>query len=863
MNLANLLRHISLKHVRLQKTQLLLAVSGICLGVAAMVSIDIVNKSVLQSFAESIDHITGRAALEITGAESGFPEKLLERVQNVPGVEYAVPVIETSANLSGGRDRTIMILGVDVLQDYKIRSYSINDEAADIPDPLLFLAKKDSILLSRAMAKQEGITIDQEIKVQTVQGIKTFKVRGLLNPKGPARVAGGDIAIMDIFAAQVAFGMEGRLDRIDVSFLPGEKLDTLKERIRKVLPEGYSLDTPAARTRQVAVLLDRFQKSMRFIGFMVMFVGMYLIYNAVSISVVQRRKEIGMLRALGAKQREIVALFLAEACAVSAVASVIGIGIGIVFAKLSVGIVAQNITDIYLQTSVTSLTFSWPIFFRDAAFGILASLIAAAYPAVSGVRFSPISMLRPLAPAGNGFRLSRRVMSVSVLLLLLSAAILAAYGIAAPDSTIRTTGAIFISAFLLIVGLSLLTPAFLYWSLLFFHRFLAPRLGVGGRLAGINLQKNIGRNGVAVAAIFFSIALYVCSANAMHSLRVSMFDWVDSIIRADILISSGHPIAAGGIHNIPMPDSLAGEIERIPGVKSVEPFRKGFLDYQGRRIMLEIFDVALRMDYCPGMFADGTKEDVVRLVPGQDNIMVNEGFATKYHIKSGDTLVLSTPDGPIRFGVAAIMVSYTSDSGVIWMDINTYRRHWQDTLVDTFEVLVNQKKDIPAVRRAILDRLGKDRHLFALPALEFRNEIRKILESTFIITHAVNIIVLIIAGFGIVITLLASVLERTREIGILRAIGMKKNQVARVVIIESALIGTVGGVLGAAAGLLLGWIELEGFFRLDYGASILYHIHYPSVALAIALSAGLAALAGFYPARRAAGINIVEALTYE
>ncbi|MDR3631058.1 MAG: FtsX-like permease family protein [Desulfocapsaceae bacterium] len=863
MNLANLLRHISLKHVKLQRTYMLLAVSGICLGVAAMVSIDIVNKSVLQSFAESIDHITGRAALEITGAESGFPEELLERVQNVPGVEYAVPVIEASANLSGGSERAFMILGVDVLQDYKIRSYSLNDETTDIPDPLLFLAKKDSILLSQTMAKQEGIVIDQEIEVQTVQGIKKFKVRGLLNPKGPAKVAGGDIAIMDIFAAQAAFGNAGSIDRIDVSFLPGEKLDTMEARIRKVLPEGYSLDTPTGRTRQVAILLDRFQKSMRFIGFMVMFVGMYLIYNAVSISMVQRRKEIGILRALGAKGGEIIALLFAETCVISAVASVVGIGIGLGFAKLSVGIVAQSITDMYLKTSVTALTFSWTILFRDAAFGILASLIAAAYPAVSGVRSSPISMILPLAPTVNGFKLSRKLMAVSVLLLFLSSVILAAYGMAASDSAIRTTGAIFASALLLIIGISLLTPAFFYRSLLIFRHFLAPWLGAGGRLACINLQKNVSRNGVAVAAIFFSIALYVCSANAMHSLRVSMFDWIDSIIRADILISSGNPLVVGGAQSIPMPESLAKEIEKIPGLQSVEPFRKSSLDYGGRKIMLEIFDVALRMDYCPGMFAEGSKEEVVQLVPGQDNIMVNEGFAARYHIKRGDTLVLPTPDGPVRFGVAAIVVSYTSDSGIIWMDINTYRRLWRDTLVDCYEVRVKEKKDIPAVRQAILDRLGKNRHLFALPALEFRNEIKKIMESSFLITHAVNIIVLIIAGFGIVITQLASVLERTREIGVLRAIGMKKNQVAGVVIIESALIGTVGGFLGAAAGLLLGWIELEGFFRLDYGASIAYHIHYASVAWAIVLSAGLAALAGFYPARRAARINIVEALTNE
>jgi len=356
MTILNLLRHISLKHAKLQKAQLILAVSGICLGVAAMVSIDLVNFSVLRSFEESINQVTGRAALQITGSDSGFPEEMLERVQGVPGVEYAVPVIETNANFSGGKERSLMILGIDVLQDHKIRDYSITDDSAEIPDPLLFLAKRDSILLTRAMAEQEGIKLEDEIKVQTVAGIKTFKVRGLLNPEGPARVAGGDIAIMDVYAAQMAFGKESRIDRIDVSFLPGETFDAMQARIAKALPEGYSIDTPAGRSKQVEVLLGRFRNSMDLIGCLALFVGMYLIYNTVSISVVQRRKEIGILRAIGASKGQVAGLFLAETLVISIIASLLGVGLGLVFAKSAVGLVAQNVTDMYVKTSVAEIS---------------------------------------------------------------------------------------------------------------------------------------------------------------------------------------------------------------------------------------------------------------------------------------------------------------------------------------------------------------------------------------------------------------------------------------------------------------------------------------------------------------------------
>jgi putative ABC transport system permease protein len=862
MNFFNLLRRVSIKHIKHQKTQLAIAVFGIGLGVAAMVSVGIVSTSVTHSFRSSIDHVAGRAALQITGAETGFAESMLDRVRKVPGVACAVPVIQTNASFAKGCERSLMILGVDVLLDHKIRDYSITDGTTDIPDPLMFLARPDSILLTRSMAAREGIQIDQAIQLQTVEGIKTFKVRGLLNPEGPARVAGGDVAVMDIFAAEKVFGMEGRIDRIDVSFLPGETLDTMKARIRRALPKGYTVDTPAARTRQVEILLDRFQKSMGLISFMAMFVGMYLIYNAVSISVVQRRKEIGILRALGARRADIIRLFLGETFAIAAIGSILGIGLGIVFAKSTIGIVSQAITEAYIKSSVSKLVFPLPTLAMDAGLGILASLAAAAVPTISSSRIAPISAIRAAPYAENGFRFGKGGKIAVAFFLFLAALNLAAYKNTDLPVNVRHIASFAAGVFLL-VGISLLTPLFLKWSIAFFHRFMASGLGAEGRLAGMNLQKNITRNAVAIAAIFGSIALYVGTADINNSFRDSVFQWMDSAIRADLLVSSGHPLTTSGALNIPMPAEMQKKLEALPGVRSAEPFRKQYVSYNGKKVLLEAFDIALRLSYCPFMFANGNQRDVSRLLPGRNNIAVNEAFAAKYRLKPGDSVTLPTPAGPVRFGVAAVIVDYSSDSGVLWMDIHSYRRLWQDRLVDTFEICTRSKADIAPVRRMILDRMGKKRILFVFPAAELKATVSRILDHAFVVTNATVVLMLIIAGFGIIVTLLASVFERTREIGILRSIGMKRRQVSGVVIIESAMIGIVGGLLGAAAGILFGWFELDGFMRPNFGASVVYHVHFTSLAWALLLSTGLSALAGLYPALRAAKTNIVEALSYE
>jgi putative ABC transport system permease protein len=275
-----------------------------------------------------------------------------------------------------------------------------------------------------------------------------------------------------------------------------------------------------------------------------------------------------------------------------------------------------------------------------------------------------------------------------------------------------------------------------------------------------------------------------------------------------------------------------------------------------------MIDVVTWPKHNTGTIIEGSMKDIT-LMRGKDEVAINENIATRMGLKRGDALVLPTPNGPKPFVVAALIVSYASDSGVIFMDIQTYERYWNDHVADMFSVYVEKGHDIPAVRDAIQERYQGKRKMFVLPALEFRSEIKKLLDQSFVMNDAVNVLTLLIAGFGIIVTLLASVLERTREIGILRSIGMKRSQVSGVVLIESALIGMAGGLLGVLAGVITGWINLEGFFRLDFGASMSYHIHYPSIVSALLLSIALSVLAGLYPAKRAAKTNIVEALSYE
>lgn len=860
MILANLLRHISLRHLRYQKMQTLLSVLGIAIGVAAIVSVGIVNENIVRSFENTINYTMGRALLQVSGPATGFPEDIVNRVSEVPGVEYAVPAIEVTATLLGSQERTIMVLGVDMLQDQHIRDYRLSEESADIPDPLMFLARADSILLTKELADQEGIGIERQVKLRTIEGIIPFRVRGLLGSEGPAKAMAGNMAVMDLFAAQKAFGKEGKIDRIDISILRDADVAAVKKGIQEALPEGYKVETAAGRTKQINTMLMRFQKSLDFMRFVIIFVAMYIIYNSVSFAVVRRKREIGIVRALGATRRQVVLLFLGETILNGALGSAAGAGLGIVQARMSIDAVTKIVSEAFLNTSVAGINISGSHLITGLVSGLLASLIAALLPSFSSIRITPISAIRSL-PFSEEVFLKKKLAVLSSALLFLSALLLVLYKTVPPSSHFHGMLVVFFATLCLLGGTSLATPHFLKGFLHIFHRSLRV-LGPAGRLAGLNLRKNIIRNAVASSAVFFGIAMYVSSAGFTGSIQGSIMTYMDKNVRADIIVTAGRPLTTA-TQSEPMPYRVLGEIDGIPGVLSTDAFRRVYIDYQDSRILLMAMDMPKRLAYSDLTFIEGDRNVLLRRCPGQNSIAINEGFSQKHGVRTGDSVRLPTPRGTVDFTVVAVVEEESSDAGSAFVDITTLQRLWGDTLVDIISVRTTSKDAVPGVIAAIENKLGPRRKIFALPLHEWRNELLNLLNEMFVFNHALSFLTLIIACFGIVVTLFSSVLERVREIGILRSIGMLRSQVFRIVLIESMLLGFVGGLLGCIGGVIIGWAIFEAFWRADFGRSIAYLVPYRSLIPALLLSVGLSSLSGLYPAWRAARTNITEALAYE
>jgi putative ABC transport system permease protein len=420
---------------------------------------------------------------------------------------------------------------------------------------------------------------------------------------------------------------------------------------------------------------------------------MYLIYNAVSISVVSAGKRSAFC-APWARRAKIIALFLGEIVVMAVVGSGLGIGVGILFAQSAIGVVGQAVSELYLRTSIPEISVSGPDLFVGFVTGIAASLAAALLPALASTRVTPISAIRSAPYSEEGFLSGRRLKIAALLFLILAAALLMLYKAREGSPVFHSTTAMFSATIFILLGISLATPAALQGFLSFFRRIIAPRVGTAGRLAGLNLQKNITRNAVAAAAIFYGIAVFVSSSGIIYSTKQSVLDWIDSYVRGDIIVTSGHPIATSGAQNIPMPVEMWKDIEKVPGVLSADPFRKIYIDYHGRRILLLTVDIAKRFKYSPFKIARGKREDMARLLPNQDYVAVNEAVASQEHIKPGDTMVLPTPGGPVSFIVAVINVDYSSDSGSIFMDLRTYQRYWKEYLADSFSIRVTSPENV-------------------------------------------------------------------------------------------------------------------------------------------------------------------------
>jgi putative ABC transport system permease protein len=844
---------LSWRYIRRHVLRTTLTTAGVVLGVAVFVGMHTANQSVLFAFSETIDRIAGKTELQVTAGEAGFGEDVLETVQSSPSVRVAVPVIEAvvESNLEGEGD--LLVLGIDMTGDRSLRDYDLDSgDEAMIEDPLIFLAQPDSIIVSKELADRNGLGLGSTLPLQTSTGEKAFTIRGIMKPTGLATAFGGNLAIMDIYAAQQMFGRGRTFDRIDLALAENIPTDSATRELTAMLGPGFDVQPPASRGRQAEAMVAGYTTMVSISSAFALFIGMFIIYNSFVTAVAERRAEIGIVRALGGTRAQIRRLFVFESLVLGLAGSLLGVGIGILIAGGIASAISTLVGELYGVARQASDIATDPMLLAIAvAVGTLTSVAAAALPAWSAARVDPVHALSKgtYLALSTGESRTRLVLGVA----------LAAISFACV--VVTESRALFYAGFVAATAAALLLSPVLSKLL---ARALRPALvrllPVEGALAADSLIQAPRRTSGSVSALMLSIALIGAFAGMATAAHGSIVEWIDTTLNADLFVMPSQRL---DLRTARFPADMAEEIAALPGVAQVQMFRNNRISFRGKPAMLAAIEMGKVRGTSRNAPVAGDAEDMYRRAAAGEGAIVAETFAQLHGLNLGDTVEIPAPYGTVRLPVAGIIVDYVDQQGTIFIDRTVFLEHWRDDTVSDFRVFVTPGTSIADLRQRITSVFAGRRHTFVLTNEESRAYILRLADQWFGLMNVQIGIAVLVAVFGIVNTLTVSITDRRRELGVLKAVGALRRQIRRSIWLEAASIALIGVVLGCALGAVNLYYLLDIVHRDAVGLRLNYDFPAGTMLLLVPIMLAAAFIAALWPSQAAVRGSLVEALEYE
>ena len=844
---------VSWPYVRKHALRTALTLAGIVLGVAVFVAMRAANESVLGTFQQTLQRVAGATELQVTSGAAGFEEEILDRVQALPEVGVAAPVVEAVAATGLAGQGNLLILGVDMTGDRSLRDYSMESgDDAVIDDPLVFLAQPDSLMVTAAFAERNRLSVNDRVALETVDGRKEFVVRGVLKSGGMSSAFGGNIAIMDIYAAQHVFGRGRRFDRIDIALAPGVTVEAGGQALRAALGTGFEVQTPAARGQSFSSLLRIYRLMLRFSSVAALVIGMFIIYNSFAIAVTQRRKEIGILRALGATRRQIGALFLGESFLGGLVGSALGVAAGYALSGVVAGRAGQFLEGLVgvSQGAITVGIEPWLIALA-MGIGVVTSTLAAAWPARTAAAVDPVKALQKGLAQLPSARASR-VRAIAAALAVVVAAVLL--------TATSSLGSFYLGYFTAMAAALLLTPILSTWLARAMRPALRAMRPVEGPLAIDSLLTAPRRTSATVAALMLAIALAVGLGGSALATHRNITEYATQALNADFFVTAS-PTLTGRDYRFP--ETMTAELTALDGIREVQRMRQPRIQYGNSRLLVMSTDVAGLARTSRRTAIAGDPDDMLRRTAAGEALIGSENFATLNRLQLGDVVELNTPSGPLRLPLAGIVRDYGDQEGSVMIDLSVYRRFWNDQSVDFFRVFLQPGVDQTAAKERILARFADHRRVFVLSSREVRDYVDRLTDQWFAMTRVQVIIAILVAILGIVNSLTVTIADRRRELGILQAVGALRSQVRTAIWMEAACIAVIGVLLGLVVGAVQLYCVLELSYR-DY-PGLRFDYVYPATLAALLFPVMLftAWVAALGPAESSVRGSLVEALEYE
>lgn len=840
------------------KTRTTLTLLGVALGVATMLAMQILTQNAVDQFEAGMTQVTGKATLDIVPQVGNrLDETLLTRLtplwkQHIP----FTPMVEGLGIWPESPNEALRIVGVDMTHDSETSDFAWRK--GDEPDQVYGIFEQGAVYVGEPLAERYNLRRGSTFSLLVNDQRQTFRVLGVLAQKGLGGTASGNLVLMDIGPAQAALGAFGQINRIKV-LAPPEQEERIARDLQASLPGNVAVQPAERRGQRVTQLLAAYRINLTALSSIAMMVGVFLIYNTLSIAVLRRRATIGTLRALGESRTRILGAYLAEGGLYGLVGSVLGAGLGIALAYGLKDAVSSTLKIIYTGQELGPLILSPWTLLGMVGVGVLLSVAGALMPAVEASRIAPSVATRPNSE--QSALQSLRWTLAALGLVLLGAAIATAY--LPPINGVPWGG--YLSSTLGMLALALTVPALVAMAFPRLASVLRVLQWPVARLGVLQLFGSLRRSSVAIASLMIAVAMMVSLTIMIHSFRLTVDDWVRQTLRADLFIqplTSSYSRGAGQLSQ-----AVVRAVQQTPGIVAVQPFLEVPVMVDGVATRLGLGDFETFSRYNGLRFLHGEPGETVlrRVMASPNTTIITEPLATRLKKGRGDTLTLPTADGPKTLRIAGVYSDYTSEEGYLLLPRAQYQPWFPELSGQVTTIAAYLAKDAATepTRQALLQRLPQGVQLDLRTNRELRNEVFRIFDQTFAITYVMQALALVIAVLTVTSTLMTLVLEGRRELAMLRAVGLTAEKVRALVLTQAAALGATGYALGAVLGYGLALLLVYVVNKQAFGWSIAFTLPW-----SLLLGSGVALVAvslasGWWPSRLAARLNTATALREE
>jgi putative ABC transport system permease protein len=795
MTFLKLVRLFVLRNMKEEKFLTSLSVVGIALGIALFIGVKVASDRAISSFDAVIRGVALSANYEVTDISGiDFDEKIYPAIRGIE--ENAFPVLTADGYLPGLKE-TIRINGIYAVKAgafpglHRQRRYDLED----------FYRLANGIFITKTFSEKYSVRKGGILRPFVYDSEYPLKVADIIEDQ---RIPANTV-IMDLGNFQEYFGKVGYLSRIDL-----RADDRTVGKIREILPSNLAIEKKQEAIANREALLKSFRYNLQFVSLIAILVGLFLLYNTVFISVVKRRTEIGVLRGLGTDRRTVVLLFIVQGLLMGVAGSLVGILLGQAAAYFSVLAVERTISTMFSPLSISDYFISGREALMAIVAGILVSLIASAVPAFESSRIRPNESMREGSFEGR----YRQHLRTSLVLgpLCLIAGIFASY-IDYHSMPFEFPFLAYSGIILIIAGFTFLCPSYLSVLLRAARRIFERTFRGTGRITAGDMAGNIYRFSVAVMSVAISGALIIALFTLIFSFRNSLKEWIHRNIAADAYIKPAS--CTSNFCFFPLPGEVLKVVESLPGVKHVDRFRALSVDFHGRKVVAGF----------------GSRENRAK----NKVIGVSRYLAMRYGLKKGDPLELRTPKGRKTFLIGDVFSSYSTTSGFLYLDRELLKEYWG--LDDATQLGIYLEKGADA-DRFVSDLRGRLAGRYSLEIMnneELRRKVLAIFDRTFAITYAIELIAIVVSLIGVINTLLALVLERKREISIIRYLGGTWGQIRQLLLLAAGVVGVSGIIWGALLGALLSVIFIDVINTISFGWEV--RIGIPALYLSLVMTA--------------------------